>query len=346
MFFQKKISYLLVVVLSIISITGCQKKVKNNEVEVLTVNQESVKLDEVLYQVYKTEKENEYYSTKYEEKYNESYWDSEIVEGVLTKDSLKEEVLDTIVRNEILYQKALQEGYELTSEEDIKSRKEAKEELESMSEDEKNVIQASTELISKIKQRDIIVSNYFQNVIDSYKVDEDEIKKSLNPDDNIQYDVETIYFSKIVWEEDGSSTKKTKEENHMGLDGLKEMQPVITQSEDWIELDLDENNLEYEEYSVAADDSNYQKEFLEALKDMKPGETSDIIETEDGYYILRLLRNDDDSMKKDAINQAVLQEKYKKFDRFYEELKSKAEVETTSQWDKIVIGGTVVKSVQ
>lgn len=345
MFFRKKINYLVIVVLCVMSITGCQKKVKNQEIQVLTVNQTPIMKDVVLYHIWEIEKENELYAKEYEERYGESYWDSEIVEGVLTKDSLKDELYDTLVRNELLYQKALEDGVNLTSDENTKCREQAKETFDSMSKKEKNNIPATLEFLTKLEQQQMIVSKYFQKVIDSYKVDEDKLAKKIHPEDYVQYDVESVFFLKNKDKADGTTEKKSKEEIQMGHDSLKEMKKLILESDDWEDLNLEEHTLESEQFSVLSnDDSTCDKEILQALKAMKPGDTSDIIETDNGFYIVRLVDNTADDIYLDTIEQAKTQEKYRMFDQFYDTLKSKAAIEKSGQWDEIVIGGTGAKA--
>ena len=272
---------------------------------------------------------------------------SEIVEGVLTKDSLKDELYDTLVRNELLYQKALEEGVNLTSGEHTKCREQAKETFDSMSKKEKDAIPATLEFITKLEQQQMIVSKYFQKVIDSYKVDEDKLTKEIHPEDYIQYDVESVFFLKNKDKADGTTEKKSKEEIQMGQESLNKMQKHIEESDDRGELKVEEHTLESEQFSVLSNDvSTCDKEVLQVLKTMEPGDTSDIIETDSGFYIVRLVDNTANDIYLDTIEQAKTQEKYRMFDEFYDTLISKAAIEKSSQWDEIVIGGTGAKAKQ
>ena len=347
MLFKRKICYVLILVLCMLQFSACKSKTEdtdNASVAVFTINDQTVYLDEVLYRVWEYEDEHSYYSNDFKEQYGEIYWDSEIVEGTTVAESLKEELYEDIVRDFLLYEQAQEKGYTLTDEEKEVIKEEAGTEFSAMPEEVKKSIGTTEDLMVRRKERKQLISTYFSELLDTYKVDEQSIKESVDQEDYEQLDVQTIGFSKFVYDQKGNETKKSEEESKMGLEILQEIAEEAKETEDFNDfLTGDSDILETEELSIIPGESACDIELEETALTMEPGDTSDVIETEHGYYIIRLLDNTSEDAYKETVEHAVLNEKYKLFDADFEMMKEKASIQTTDEWDKITIGGTVIK---
>lgn len=347
MFFKKKICYVLMLALCILQLAACKNKVDkpdNSSVEVFTINDQKIFLDEVMYRVWESEDENSYYSKDYQEKYGKSYWDSEIVKGTPVRDSLKEQLYDDIVRDALLYQKAKEKGYTLTSAETKLYEDEVNSEWNELSKDVRKNIGASKDLLLRIKEKKGLIDKYFTDVLKTYKVDEDKVKASINLDQYKEIDVQTIGYYKYTYGEDGSEIKKSKEENEMGLESLTEIADKAKTAKNFDDLLTDDSDpLETEELSIIPGETACDKKIQDAASSMKPGEVSDIIDTESGYFIVKVLDNTSDDAYEEAISDAIKQEKYKQFDKYFDTLIKSADIQTTKEWDDIKVGGTVIK---
>jgi len=345
--FKRKICYVLILVLCVLQCTACKRKTEdtdNASVAVFRINNQTVYLDEVLYRVWKYEEEHSYYSKDFKKQYGKDYWESEIVEGTTVRESLKEELYEDVVRDYLLYEQALEKGCALSEEEKEVVKEEAATELEEMSEEIKKKIGATEGLLVGMKEREQLVSGYFSDLLDTYDVDEKSIKKSVDSEKYEQLDIQMIGFSKFAYDENGNETEKSKEENQSGLESLKEIAEEAKTSDDFNDfLTGDSDILETEDLSIIPGESACDIEIEEAALAMKPGDTSGVIETEHGYYIIRLLSNSSKDAYEEAVEHAVLNEKYKQFDADFEKMKEEASIQTTAQWDEIVIGGTVAK---
>ena len=348
MFYKKKVCYVLILALCLLQITACKKGYQekdsnNSSVEVFTINETVIHLDEVLYRVFEMEKQNASYSKDYQEQYGESYWDSEIVDGVAVRDSLKEQLYDDIVRDILLYQDAVKNGVTLTEEEKTDCEKEAETDLSLMSEEEKKSVGVSRKLLDMLQERKLIISKYFSSLLDTYEVDEEAIRKSLELDEYQQYDVQMIEFSKFHYGDDGTEIPKSEEENQMGLESLERIADKAKQISDLNDLLEEEDTLETEDISIIPGESACEQQLEDTAKVLKPGETSDIIETDKGYYIMKLVSNSKKEDSEEEVASAVMREKYKQFDEYLETVKEKADIKTTGEWDNIKVGGTISK---
>lgn len=347
MFFKKKICYVLILALCVLQLAACKSKVDkpdNTSVEVFTINDQKIFLDEVMYRVWETEDENSYYNEDFQKKYGKSYWDSEIVKGTLVRDSLKEQLYDDIVRDALLYQEAKKEGYTLSSDEIKLYEDEVSKEWDAMSKDIRKAIGASKDLLMRIKEKKGLIDKYFAEKLKTYQVDEDKIKASIKSDEYKEIDVQTIGYYKYTYGEDGSEIKKSEEENEMGLESLNEIADKAKTAKNFEDLLTDDSDpLETEELSIIPGETACDKKIQDAACSMKPGEVSDIIDTESGYFIVKVLDNTSDDAYEEALSDAIKQEKYKQFDKYFDTLKKNADIQTTKEWDGITIGGTVIK---
>lgn len=347
-FYKRKVCYVLILALCLLQITACKKNrqeedFNNSKVEVFTINDTKVYLDEVLYRVYNIERENAEYSQSYREQYGESYWDSQIVEGVTVKDNLREQLYDEIVRDTLLYQEAVKNNVTLDEEEKDACKKEAETEQNVMSEEEMKAVGANKALLIALQERKLITSKYFSSLLDTYEVSENTIRESLEPGEYEQIDVQMIEFSKFNYGDEGTEIAKSEEENQMGLESLEHIAGKAKTVGDLNDLLEEEDTLETEDLSIIPGDSACEQEIEDAAKVLKPGETSDIIETEKGYYIIRLLSKSQKEDSEEEMANAVLREKYKQFDRYLEKLRENATITPTQKWDDIEIGGTIIK---
>lgn len=348
MLIKRKICYVLILVLCMLQVSGCKSKSKDSDnagVAVLTINGQAVYLDEVLYRVWEYEEEHSYYSEDYQAEYGTDYWESELTDGVTVSENLKEELYEDILRDYLLYEKATEEGVTLTEEEKELFREQATIELSEMSDDVRDAISATENLLIRMKEHNQVVSSYFSSLLDTYQVDEETIQESIDKVNYEQLDIQTIGFSKYVYDAMGNETEKSDEEKAEGLERLNAIVEEAKSTEDLNDfLAEDETLLETEELSIIPGESACDLEIEEAAMNMEPGDTSDVIETENGYYIVRLLDNTSEDAYDETVENAILNEKYKQFDAYFETLKESAKVETTEKWDAIKIGGTIIKN--
>jgi foldase protein PrsA len=109
---KQVVSLLLVLIMAIgmTFTTGCSKKSDPSNTLVVTVGDHKVFMDEVMYYIFNVEATGAYYDQSYQQYYGKSYWDME-AEGQTMRDKTKQYVMDTVVMYEILYEKALAEGF-------------------------------------------------------------------------------------------------------------------------------------------------------------------------------------------------------------------------------------------
>ncbi|SFR76561.1 peptidylprolyl isomerase [Anaeromicropila populeti] len=342
---KKYLCYILVMTLGLVVFASCKKTAKNQDILVFTVGEEKIYLDEVMYQVWEAEKEIDFYQSYYEGNYEEDFWNSEGEAGMTMSETVKQEVYDEIIRESVLFQEAVKQEETITEEVEEEITAQAKEEMESMSEEERKTTGLTEKRLIEFKIKKAIIDQYFDSVLDGFSVDEASITEGMNESDYLQYDIETIGFSKYQYHEDGTKEEKSAEILEMSLNELEEKKQAAQYSENFSELLEDQEALlEVEEYSFVKGDEACDANIQEAAVSLKTGQVSDIIETSEGIYLLRVLSNSSTESYEKAKASAVNQQKYKLFDEYYSQLKEKTKVtEETSVWEDITVGDAVVK---
>ena len=96
---------------------------------------------------------------------------------------------------------------------------------------------------------------------------------------------------------------------------------------------IDDNNkaISYSTKDLVETDEDFlDKKTLKKVKAMKNGEVSDVLETKDGYYVIKMVNNNDPEAYNNQCESVVSQEKETQFDATYKNT-IKAEYTATAQ---------------
>lgn len=279
----------------------------------ITINGDKYYLEDLTYYFYNTELSYNYMN----QLYGGYYWDMtyDYTTGETVRDHAKSEAINNIIYTEVLYREALAHGYTLTGEEADEIKEDVNLILNEGGLSDKFIKKNGftpeylTEILTKFKLAD----RYREDVIDLLYIDEEAIKADIDYEEYRQYDIEYVFISttKTVEDEEGKSTNEdmTEEEKKAAYDKIADLREKALTAEDWSELiPEDEEDLKYREYSLLANNTTFPDNFKETVLAMENDEISDIIETEDGYYVVRMVNNNSskayDSAVADAIEKA------------------------------------------
>lgn len=291
---------------------------------VMTVDGEDYKMSDLAYYFYTVESTYDYYDQIFGG--NGAYWDMTYSEetGETVRDQAKQEAIENVLYNEILYKEALAEGY-------------------SLSEDEKTTVQSdvNTLLTSKLSSSSIsrnkiteaklaaalekaaLVTRFRSDKIDSFDIDDEAIKATVNYDEYRQYDIETLFISTKTTDDEGNSVDMTDEEKQAAYDKLNTYYETAKTTEDWSTILPDEEEeVTYSDTSFVESSSSYGDEMTATMVAMNNGDISDIITTDKGYYVVRMKNNNSSESYDSAVESAITQAESEKFDEYYQGVKA------------------------
>lgn len=326
-----KISCLCIVLISLI-LTGCKKtnETKITEIKVVTVNDFNVYLDEMMYYIWQTETEYDSYNDYYEENYGVNFWEQNAGDGLTARDFIKDDVMDNVVQSYILWDQAVAAGITLTKEEQETSKTKAQEILTGFTEKQKETIQLSEERLMEILEKEALVDKFFNKTLESYKVDEEQIRTELEEQMEKEYEVDAISIPKDELLEDETNP----------YDAMNQMLEQAKITEDWSTLVEDsESPFIYETYTITENDTVCPEEIKKEVFNQKTGDITPMIETEEEYVIVKIINDNATKSYETSIENAIENQKLTEFNTYYEELRNKYTIIIEEEvWSTIEIG--------
>lgn len=304
---------LMLIVLTIamgVLISACSKEAPEDIVA--RVNKEDIQ-EEAFNEEYEIQ------SNLIEAQMGEGVLDQEISEGVTYKEQLKEEVLNSLILEELISQDASKKDIEVSEEEIDKSIEEMKNEMGGEEEYNKFLEEQNMdeEYIRNYTKKNILLPKYKANFSEGLELKDKELEKYFkeNKDGLI-----VLKARQILTE--------TEEEGNQVLKRLKD-------GEDFGELAKKES-IDKSSAEVGGQLEPFQKgeneEFDEIVFNLKEGELSPLIKTDNGFHIVEVQERRDsfEELKSDLRN--YMQEE--KYVEHIQDLQNDAKIEVFLESDK------------
>lgn len=320
---------------------------------VVTVDDTKLTMDDMMYPIYEVERAYLPYNEIYEAYYGTSVWDatyqgsSGSSTGVTNSVGLKQEVINSEVQYEILYQKAVAAKYKLTSDEKKEAEEQAEENLKGLSWLQKLQLNISRKKLTARFEKRILADRFKEDQQTELNkdVDEKEAIKDISKKDYRQYDVQYYYASINKTDDEGNTTKLSASERKSLQKKFKEIAKKAKAGEDFtklisddekdITLDKDTNFTEQGGFPYLSSDN------LKKVKKMKNGSVSEaFLDDTTGYYVvMKMIDNNSDEAYKTACENAVTEAQDKAFQTWYDKEQEEYKIEiNTDIWTDVVIG--------
>ena len=181
----------MLLIMGVITYYFTRNKTNYNPVTtvILTVDEENIYLDEVMYHLTLSRMQGQLYASFMNDT---DYMNRDYGDGRTIGDVMKQEAMDNAIRYELLYQKAIQEGYELTLEEINNSKDKTENIIITVpEEDMKNTGLTENKLVS-IQEKIALATRYYQTVYEGNNLTDQEIYEQLK-------EGHRIIIQKKVW---------------------------------------------------------------------------------------------------------------------------------------------------
>lgn len=171
---NRKIIISVILVLIILISTGCSKTelkdLDKSKTIILTVDESSVFLNELMYHIMLSKLQGELYASFLNET---DFWDKEYKDGMTMGEVMKQESMDNAIKYELLYQMARDEKYTLTEEEVKDCENKVESILASVPEDELFVMELSKEQLLEIQKKISLSTRYYNDYYKSQGINDD-----------------------------------------------------------------------------------------------------------------------------------------------------------------------------
>ncbi len=329
----------LLVVLLIGSLCACSEDDDRGKV-VFTAGlgkEELFRIDEVSctlpeYMLYLTNTKN-----RYEDVFGSKIWEV-TYEGTSFEDNMKDILLAKIAQMKSVYLLAQEKGVELTEAESRKLEQAADAYFSSLSEEEISQLKVTKEMVLQLYTEYTLADKVYQQIIS-------QVNPEISDDEARAVTVEQIVMKKQTTDGRGNVivyTEKAQAEALAKMEEIREM--VLAGERDFTEMVGKYN--EAEDGQITFQKGEMDKAIEEAAFQLQTDEISSVIETNQGYYLLKCI-NTFDREQTDA-NKLVLIENRKnqafgqEYDAFVKKLARKL---NDDLWEEIELTeSTVVKT--
>ncbi len=339
---KRVMSFLLIGVLALglVFTTGCSKKANPASSLVVTVGDKKVYLDEMMYYIYAVESEGNYYEQMYQQYYNMSYWDSEFTEGITMREQTKQYLIDTVVMYEILYNKAVDAGYALTDEEKKEAETNADTIMTSISTEQIKATGFSKAILTKVQEKLILGEKYYNKMIEDLNLNEEEITATVKKSDYKEYSTEFLFVPTKSYDANKQVVELSDDEKAAAKETLTKALDKVKAGEDFASIVKEDETIETDSLSFIKGDTNVEQEYQDAAMKLANGEYTDsIVETEYGYYIIKMVDNEATTKYEAAVEKAISTAEQEGFDEAYNKIKEDYTVTVNEKvWEPIVLG--------
>lgn len=319
------------------------------EPTILTINDDKYQLSDVRYYIFTQEYQGYQSENIYQTYMQSSYWDQVTDEetGETNLDKAKAQTLENIIQAEILYKEAVKEGYSITDEDRANAETNLSQMKENLSSQMLRENGFSDSYLKKVLQKVEVVSRFQQDKIDSFDIDDEAIKAGIDYEDYHQYEIGVFKAEKTKTAEDSEAENSEGEAEPLSEEELKEAYDKLAALKDTVasseELDKvlaeDEKTITYTSQTIQADNTTYGKKNVKKIIKMNNGDVLDIFETDDAYYLVKMINNKATESYDSAVDSAISTEENTKFEEYFEELKKEYTIkENEEEWDALDFG--------
>lgn len=314
----------------------------NAETVVITVGNQKIYMDTMLFFIYTMETKGAYSEEYYQEVYGTSFWDLEYAKDYTMRDLYKDYTMDSAVQYVILAEKAKEQGLTLTDAEIAENRVYVNTVLSSFTEEQIEQNGMTFDALEATTQMMALAEKYYDYFLENMDITLEEIKAGMNPEEYKEYKTEYWYLATSKYDENYEIVQFTQEEKEEVMRKMQEVQEELLSGKPTDLLQKEYTGLLHETRTFLENGKTAEEAYKKACANMEIGEYSALVQTEYGIYVIKML----DNACMDSYNAAV-EEAYETavrdaFAVWYEETKAEYEITVNEiVWEPIVLGNVV-----
>lgn len=276
---RKLVKVTAMVMASMMIFTGCSIGGKKlyfstglNDSELFKIDGSVFSLQEAM--LYVTTEKN-----LYEESYGNDIWDKDLG-GVTLEEYVKANIKDELAKVKTLNLLAKEEEVKLSDEEKEIARSAADKYYEALTDEEKEFMDASVKSVAKAYEDYMLADKVYTELTKDVNTEISDAEAKV-------IKVASIYGKTYTLDDEGNRTEYTQEEKEKVKSDLEDLLEQINNGEDF--QTIAQNNTDADKVEYQFSKGEMIKEFEDAAYALKADEVSGIVETPDGYYIIKCI---------------------------------------------------------
>lgn len=326
--------FAVIMVLSITLLAGCSKD--NSQEIVLTINDEDVPLHEAMYYIYMAE-------NQFGQIISYENWQSEVSDGKSLSELTKDYVYQGLEEMQILYLEGKAAGIEVPAELETQLKSSAVEYYNSLSEELIEITGLNEQNLYELSVKNYISLQHQNSMVAGLDIDGDAIISQIDKEEFRQYNTQYLHIPFVSTDSEGNETTLTDEEKAVAKENLENALKEVQEGKTFEEIKENDKyealvhniaNFSYgDEYII---NTQYQDVAIELENDDL---TDEVIETEEGYYIILMLDNNSDELYNAAVNKAITEKQQELYQIEIDKLKENYTITLNEEvWGPLELG--------
>lgn len=306
-------------------LSGCSSTIDNEEI-VATVGDEEISLGLANFYARLTQAQYETYYAGY---LGDDMWSGEATEGKTYQEAVKEQVIGDL-ENMVLSQMHMEEyGVELTDEDQAAIEAAAKTFSDTNSSEDKEKVSGDEEIVKEY----LTLSTIYQKVETAIK---DTVDTEVSDEEAAQKSMQYVLFANTEVDETGASVELTEDELAEKKANAEKFAEEAKTAEDFEAL--------AESYSAEAqtatfdaeEESSIPADLAKAADALGEGEVTDVIETDNGYYVAKVTSLFDEAATNTEKENIVAQRQQDEYDSVIDGWRDETDINVNEKvWKKV-----------
>lgn len=308
----------VLVLVAMLALSGCSK-IQNNQTDeskvtsiyetkdmkldtnVMAVGDEEVTLNELLFYIYQIK-------SAYDGNLTTDVWNFQWDGGQTIESYAKDEILEEITQIKVICQQAKKENCELTEEESNEAKVKADDYVDALPE-EAAEYHLTKSLVEKIYQEHALAKKMYDVVAGT-------VDTNISDEEAKQVSIGYILVRTSGVDKNGNEVNLNKEQIKSAKKRAVAIQKQAKEQEDFVAFA--QGNSDDETVEMTFSHNNGPEAFLDIAFSMEQNEISDVIETEEGFYILCCLAPYDEAKTTEYKENVILYREKEAFSKAYQ----------------------------
>jgi len=323
---KKMLVLALAGIMAVSTLTGCKSiKTVDSEEVLMTVNGEEVAAGVANFYARYTQAQ---YETYYGAYMGEGMWGTEVEEGLTYEQEVKDTVLE-MVQIMVLSEQHMEEyGVELTDADKDRIAQAVQEFTEANSQDIKDKVSGDEATVERLMTLQVITQKVQTAISDT-------VDKKVTDKEAAQKKMEYVHIPYVSYDENSNQITLTDEEKATEKAKVEAIKEAVAAGEDFTKA-TENQALAINELTFDAETTSLEEEVIAAADKLKKGEYTDVIETEEGVYLVKvvsLLDREATDAKKETI---LAERKSDKYVEICDKWVAESEIEVNEEvWAKV-----------
>lgn len=263
------------------------------------------------------------------------YWSLTDASGVTVFDMIKADVFRELLMMNVFYARAESMGVKLSAADIRACEADATQILKSITGEQASALTQAD--IAQVLMKQLLADRVYSLLVAQTQIDEDAARASVNADKCVQYDIEYLFASSGDAAADGRLTPLTGDMKTRRTEALR----AGARANDWqSEAAASGAELCYGTLTFLSGNNDIDAKLVAAAVTLNPGEASDVIETDAGWFIVRMIDNASQDGYLRAVEEALASARKAAFQAEYDRIYAEASYEfDINFWDTLSPGG-------